>query len=461
MNRFLLGLGVLSVACTACAKPKVEELYQQHCAVCHGKDLKGGLGASLVDGEWRGDGSSQSLRDILANGQLDLGMPAFKDVLSDSEIRALVIYIREQEKKTLSKPPQPEPGSKDIYKVAGERFQLEEVADGLDIPWSIAFLPDGRMLVTERPGPVRVVEADGEVGPPIKGIPEARAKGQGGMMEVALHPDYDKNGWVYLAYSDPLGDSDSLTKIVRGKLDGNRWVDEETIFEAPEKFYTNRGHHFGVRLAFDDEGYLFFCIGDRGQQNQAQDTSRPNGKVHRIHDDGRIPEDNPFVDDGFPTIWTYGNRNPQGLDFHPETGELWETEHGPRGGDELNLIERGKNYGWPVITYGMNYNGTPITGKTSAPGMEQPVTYWTPSIAVCGIDFYEGDLFPNWKNALLVGSLRQEELHLIKLDGHKVVSDEIILEDRGRVRDVASGPDGAIYLVMNGPDAIYRMVPAK
>lgn len=461
MKRFLLGLALLSAISTWGAKTKVDELYKQHCAICHGDKLQGGLGASLIDGQWRGDGSSESLREILTNGQPELGMPAFGAVLSEDEIRGLVIYIREQEKKSLAKPPQPEPGSKDTYSIAGERFKLERAIPDLEIPWSIAFLPDGRMLVTERPGPVQLVDADGKAATPIEGTPAVRAKGQGGMMEVALHPDYAENGWIYLGFSDPYGDDECMTKIVRGKLDGNRWVNEETIFEAPKEFYTNRGHHFGTRIAFDGKGYLFFSIGDRGQQNQAQDTSRPNGKVHRIHDDGRIPEDNPFFKDGFPTIWSYGNRNPQGLDIHPVTGQLWETEHGPRGGDELNLIERGLNYGWPVITYGMNYNGTPITGKTSAPGMQQPVTYWTPSIAVCGMDFYEGDLFPSWKNALLVSSLAQQELHLIKLDGAKLVSDEIILEDRGRIRDVASGPDGAIYLVLNGPDEVWKMVPAK
>jgi aldose sugar dehydrogenase len=253
-----------------------------------------------------------------------------------------------------------------------------------------------------------------------------------------------------------------MTKVVRGRLDGNQWMGEEVIFEVPESFHTSRGVHFGTRFVFQD-GYLFFSIGDRGAQDQAQVLSRPNGKIHRIHDDGRIPADNPFVDTpgAFKSIWTYGNRNPQGLDAHPVTGAIYSTEHGPRGGDETNLIEKGLNYGWPVITHGMNYSGTPITEKTEAPGMEQPLLHWTPSIAVCGIDFYEGDVFPDWKHDLFVGGLASQELHRLQIDGDAVTAHEIILHGEGRVRDVASGPDGYLYLVLNSPDKVVRLVPAR
>jgi glucose/arabinose dehydrogenase len=211
------------------------------------------------------------------------------------------------------------------------------------------------------------------------------------------------------------------------------------------------------------DGYLFFAIGDRGRKANAQDLSLPNGKIHRIHDDGRVPEDNPFADreDAFPTIWTYGNRNPQGLDQHPQTGGIWESEHGPRGGEEINLIERGNNYGWPVITHGMNYDGTPITEKTAMEGMEQPKLHWTPSIAVCGIDFYEGDIFPDWKNDLFAGGLASEELHRLEIEEGEVVKSSVVMKGAGRVRDVASGPDGYLYLVLNGPDRIVRLVPAE
>jgi glucose/arabinose dehydrogenase len=218
--------------------------------------------------------------------------------------------------------------------------------------------------------------------------------------------------------------------------------------------------HFGCRLVFD-KGYLFFSIGERGHMQDAQDITRPNGKVHRIFDDGRIPPDNPFFSqkNAFPTIWSYGNRNAQGLDRHPDTGDLWETEHGPRGGDELNLIQKGRNYGWPVITYGMNYDGTPITGITHRQGMEQPVIHWTPSIAVCGIDFYEGDKFPKWKHNLFVTALAQEELRRVVISERKVTEQEVVFKNIGRVRDVASGPDGFLYVILNKPDKIIRLEP--
>jgi glucose/arabinose dehydrogenase len=243
-------------------------------------------------------------------------------------------------------------------------------------------------------------------------------------------------------------------------------VDQEDIFRVPGKFHTSSAVHFGTRFVFQD-GYLFFSIGDRGRMHMAQDVTKPNGKIHRIHDDGRIPPDNPFVDqtDAYPSLWSLGNRNPQGLALHPVTGELWETEHGPRGGDEVNLIRRGLNYGWPEITYGMNYNGTPITAETAREGLEQPALHWTPSIAVCGIDFYTGDQFPSWQNHLLVGGLASQELHRLVLDGDRVIEDEVILSDMGRVRDVATGPDGSIYVAINSNSSetsiLYRLVPAE
>ncbi|MEO0795608.1 MAG: PQQ-dependent sugar dehydrogenase [Verrucomicrobiota bacterium] len=462
LNKWLCSISLSLVVSTAFGA-KVGELYDQHCKICHGADLKGGIGASLVDGQWRGDGSREFLTKVLKKGQPELGMPGFEGVLSDAEIRALVIFIREKEKAALAAPPPKPEESTGVFNVAGEKFRVETVASGFKIPWGVDFLPDGRYIVTERPGTVRIVEADGTVNKPIVGTPEVFAKGQGGMLEVAVDPDYASNGWIYLGFSDKQkrkGEEVGLTKVVRGKVEGNEWREEETLFEAPEKFYSPTGQHFGTQIVFDGEGHLFFSIGDRGRQNEAQDINRPNGKIHRINTDGSIPMDNPFRDDGFPTVWSYGNRNAQGLAMHPVTNELWESEHGPRGGDEINLIERGKNYGWPVITYGMNYNGTPITSETERPGMEQPKHYWTPSIAVSGIDFYQGYAFSSWKNHLLVGSLRQEELHLLEIEDGEVKSDTIVLEDHGRIRDVVSGPDGAIYLVVNSPDQLIRIVPA-
>jgi glucose/arabinose dehydrogenase len=271
---------------------------------------------------------------------------------------------------------------------------------------------------------------------------------------------------VYLAYSDPGTNTDlknmGLTAIVRGRLKEGTWSDQQTIFKAPYHFYRPGGVHFGCRLVFD-KGHLYFSIGERGHMHDAQDVTRPNGKIHRIFDDGRIPPDNPFVghSNAFPTIWSYGNRNAQGLDMHPATGDLWEVEHGPRGGDELNLIEKGRNYGWPVITYGMNYDGRPITGITSHPGMEQPVIHWTPSIAVCAIHFYRAQIFPKWHHSLLVTALAQQELRRLVIKDRKVVEQEILFKNVGRVRDVTEGSDGLIYVILNKPDQISRMEPAS
>ncbi|MDC0497418.1 PQQ-dependent sugar dehydrogenase, partial [bacterium] len=351
------------------------------------------------------------------------------------------------------------------FSAGGYKFRIETILEDLDIPWSIAFLPDGDVLVAERPGTLKLWNGS-KTGKSIEGTPEVLAKGQGGLMEVAPHPNYSKNGWIYLAFSASHADAEdsksSMTKVVRGRIKSGKWHDEEVIFEVPAKYHRTSGSHFGTRLVFQD-GYLYFGIGDRGAQDQAQDLSLPNGKIHRIHDNGSIPKDNPFIatDGAYPSIWTCGNRNPQGLDAHPETGDIWESEHGPRGGDEINLMQRGLNYGWPVITYGMNYNGKPITDKTSAHEMEQPAHHWTPSIAVCGIDFYEGNVFPNWKNNLLVGGLASQELHRLVIVEDRVVKDEIILKNEGRVRDVATGLDGFIYVVLNGPDRVIRLVATE
>ncbi len=346
-------------------------------------------------------------------------------------------------------------------------FRVEPFATGLGIPWGLAFLPDGRLLVTEREGQLRIVSTDGAVSPPIDGVPKVLAKGQGGLMDVALHPQYAETGWIYLSYSDPLpgplGGMLSYTAISRGRLQERQLTDVELIHRVPDQFYTRHAHHYGSRIVFDREGYLYLAIGDRGQRPLAQNVKLPNGKIHRLHDNGRVPGDNPFVgrDGAIASIWSYGHRNPQGMAMHPETDQLWAAEHGPKGGDELNLVQRGLNYGWPAITYGINYDGTPITDQTHADGMEQPQTYWVPSIAVCGIDFYTGTRFSNWQNDLLVTSLRFNRLHRLRLSGAAVVHDEIAYQGESRMRDVQTGPDGAVYLAVENPGRILRLVPME
>ena len=354
-----------------------------------------------------------------------------------------------------------------VYDTEQAAFRAEDFAEGFRVPWGMAFLPDGRLLVTERPGTIRIVSTDGAVSEPLDGVPEVQASGQGGLLDIALHPDYAENGWIYLTYSDPArrwGNDVAFTALSRARLDGDRLVDHEVLYEAPRSAYSSRGQHFGSRIVFDDAGHVFFGIGDRGQRDEAQDLGVPNGKIHRLHDDGRIPDDNPFVDTrgALASIWSYGHRNPQGMVAHPVTGDLWEAEHGPRGGDELNHVRKGLNYGWPVITYGINYNGTKITDLTEKEGMEQPATHWTPSIALCGIDFYTGDLFPGWKNDLFVTSLKFGQLHRVEIEGDAVVGREIVYEPGTRMRDVETGPDGFLYIAVEGtPGKIVRLRPAE
>ena len=346
-----------------------------------------------------------------------------------------------------------------IVKTEKVSFQVETYADGFEIPWGMAFLPDNRMMVTDRIGDLWIVEKDGKDKVKVSGeIPNVRSKGQGGMLDVAVHPDFNTNSYIYLSYSD-YSENKSHTSLIRAKLVNNSLVNSQIIFRPEQKFFTKRSLHFGSRIIFDDKGFIFFCIGDRGDRDLAQNLDMPNGKIYRIRDDGTVPIDNPFyyTKGAIKSIWSYGHRNPQGLAIHPSTRQLWEAEHGPRGGDEVNIILRGHNYGWPVITYGKNYSGTIISKLTHHEGMDQPVFHWTPSIAVCGIAFYDGNQFPEWKNNLLATSLKYERLHRVELDGMNMVKDEIIFEAKSRVRDVEVGPDGIIYVALEDPGRIVKL----
>lgn len=340
-------------------------------------------------------------------------------------------------------------------------FRTEVLTGDLRNPWGLVELPDGTILITERGGALRVFRNGKLESEPVRGIPAVFARGQGGLLDIELHPDYEKNGWIYLAYSEP-GDGGSHTAISRGRFKDGAFVDVEKIYTAPADQFTKAGHHFGCRLVFDGEGHLFFSIGDRGVMNNAQDLGLAAGKIHRIRDDGSIPADNPFVSTpgALPTIWAYGTRNAQGLRLDPVAGILWETEHGPRGGDELNIIKKGANYGWPVVSYGINYNGTTITDRTSAPGMEDPVIHWTPSIAVCGLEVCSGKLFPAWKGNLFTSALAGQQLVRIELDGQKVAHQEVLLERSGRIRHVKEGRDGTIYLLYDDPGRLVALKPA-
>ena len=438
-------------------------LYGKNCASCHGANLGGGNAASLVDGIWQFGAEDGYVFRNIKFGIAHLGMPSYEAALNDGEIRAIMSYIRESENKVGAQKP---PIAKEI-ETLDYKINVEIFAEGLEVPWAIDFVDENVALITERPGRLRVVENGKLLDDPVKNTPEVLNEGQGGLLDVAADPDYNENGWIYLAYSHELTSgfdgnrSPAMTRIVRGKIENNSWTDEEVLFEAAHDSYRTTRHHYGCRIVFDPQGHLYFAIGDRGAGYQAQDFTLPNGKVHRINKDGSIPEDNPFVDEdgAVKSLFSLGNRNIQGMAIHPETGELWVTEHGPMGGDELNLIESGKNYGWETITYGRNYNGTIITEETHRPGMEQPNLYWRPSIAVCGLDFYRGDLFGKWKNKLLVGALKYEEVRLLQIEGDNVVHQEVIVKNQGRVRDVSTGPEGAIYVVLNKPGTVIKLMP--
>jgi aldose sugar dehydrogenase len=342
-------------------------------------------------------------------------------------------------------------------------FQIVQVVEGLQQPWSLAFLPDGRMLVTEKAGRLRII-SDGKLHPqPVEGTPEVTVHGQGGLHDVVLHPDFKTNQLVYLAYaasgSDGVG-----TELARGRLVGNRLEGVEVVFRQTPK--GRAGQHFGGRIVFDREGYLYLTLGDRGERERAQRPDDHAGSVIRLHDDGRVPKDNPFVGrNGWkPEKFTLGNRNMQGAGLHPQTGQLWTHEHGPQGGDEINVIRAGRNYGWPVITYGVNYGiGTKIGEGTSKQGLEQPLYYWVPSIAPSGMTFYTGERFPRWKGNLFVGALRDQMLVRLQLDGEKVVKEERLLKGvLGRIRDVRMGPDGYLYLLNDAANGVLaRLEPAS
>ena len=349
------------------------------------------------------------------------------------------------------------------YRSNEHSFRVVKVVEGLEQPWSLAFLPDGRMLVTEKAGRLRLF-VDGSLHPaPIGGLPEVTVQGQGGLHDVVLHPEFEKNSLVYLAYA-ARGTDGVGTELARGRLAGQRLEDVQVLFKQAPK--GSRGQHFGGRIVFDRAGYVYLTLGDRGEMARAQRPDDHAGSVIRLHDDGRVPKDNPFVGrPGWkPEKFTLGNRNLQGAALHPQTGMLWTHEHGPQGGDEVNVIRAGVNYGWPVITYGANYGiGTRIGEGTQKPGMQQPLYYWVPSIAPSGMAFYTGDKFARWKGDLFAGALRDQMLVRLKLDGEKVVSEERLLKGvLGRIRDVRAGPDGFIYLLTDESNGkLVRLEPAS
>ena len=476
VQRLLLTLALAAVL--PAQAESVATIWDQNCASCHGDKGQGNSAPTLLDDQWATDGSDQALYNATYHGLKDLGMPAYEGGLTEAEAWATVVYIRELAyKKQREEAGDAKPGDDGVYHTDRANFRLETVVqglDGLDRPWAIDFLPDGRMLVTERSGTLFIMNADGSDVHKIKGTPEVWQRGQGGLLDVGVHPDYAKpndqgGGWVYLSYSVNTEDNPDRgnTAVARGRLDlqNHRWTDHEVLFRPDPKFDASSGVHFGSRFVFH-EGYVYFAVGERGQKEPSQDLESPVGKIHRIHDDGRVPDDNPFTDSPQPTTWTLGHRNPQGLSMSPDTGLLYDIEHAPRGGDEINLLKKGQNYGWPVVSYTINYNGEPF--GDSAPfheprGFTEPVHYWVPAIAQCGTTFYTGDRFPQWKNDLFVTALAKQELHRVRFtdDGQEVAEDEVMLRGIGRLRDVANAPDGTLYLAAEQPGRIVKLVPAE
>lgn len=355
------------------------------------------------------------------------------------------------------------PDDKSVITSEKLSFVLDTINTGIKVPWGLAFLPNGDILITDKGGDLRVIRNDKMLPDPVKGVPKVYTRGQGGLFDLELHPQYEKNGWLYISYAavaDKKGEEGGMTYIMRAKLKDNTLVDQQILFKGYP--FTKGGNHFGARMEFDKQGYLYFSIGERGEMEKAQSLETCNGKMYRIHDDGSIPKDNPFVNTpgAVKAVYSYGHRNPQGLAMNPATGEIWETEHGPMGGDELNIISKGKNYGWPKISYGINYDGTILTKDTVMAGMEQPVMFWRPSIATSNLLFVTSDKYPEWKGNIIVCSLKFQNIERLELQNGKVVHIEKLLTNLGRIRTIAQGRDGYLYVAAEG-EKLVRIVPAS
>jgi glucose/arabinose dehydrogenase len=450
-------------------------LYTERCASCHGTESTPGRAPTLFDNQWTRGSDDESIVANITNGIAQTEMQAFRDILTDQQIWQLVAYIRTQAANQQPKPQLvPDPDGQ-IIKSEKQTFRVEVIARNLETPWALAFLPDGRLLITERPGRLRIVEKGKLLPDAVKGTPQVWERQDGGLLDVEVHPQYVKNGWIYLAYSETVPGYEppppdqtpsapppqggrasgppsipSMTVIVRGKIDQkNEWVGQQYLFRAPPELYTPVNAHYGARFIFDKANHLFYTIGERNVPMAAQDLSTPLGKIHRVTDDGSVPKDNPFVNrpGALPSIWSYGHRHPQGLAWDPVSGKLWESEHGPQGGDEINIIEPGKNYGWGVITHGIQAGIT----KRAEEGMQQPIVYYTPTIAPAGMAFYTGTRYAGWKNNLFVGGLGGQQLRRLEINGDKVTHQEVVFNHFGRVRDIIQGPDGLFYVALQLP----------
>ena len=470
--------------------------FNEQCAVCHGEDLHGApLGTPLVGINLRHGDSVKEIARSIAAGFPKTGMPAWSATLNESQIWNLALYVAEQRQGTTILDKRADiPLAVPAGPIASERhtFRIEKIADGLDpMPFSIAPLPDGRILLSERMRGLSIISKDGKKSVPISGTPPVyddsgvflgQVMGIGWMLDVAIHPQFEKNGWIYIHHTDRCSDCTelsrrakrpvSMNRLVRGRIKESAWIDEEIIWQADIEAYTDTTDlAAGGRIAFDDKGFVYISVGMKGALDflGIQDLSLPYGKIHRVHDDGRNPEDNPFVDvpNALKSIWTYGHRSVQGLEFNSRTRTLWSTEMGPRGGDELNRLIPGGNYGWPVFTTGVNYDGRPVDvadklGIVLDPNdAEFPVVDMTPSPAISSFVFYEGSAFPNWNDNIIVGTLRATDLLRMEVVDNEVVHTEMLLENLARFRDIEIGPGGEVYVLLENAagSQIIRLVP--
>jgi glucose/arabinose dehydrogenase len=478
-------------------------LFAEQCAGCHGSDLSGGRAHSLFDDKWLASVDDAYLTSTIKSGLPNTEMSGFGTSLTDAQVWSLIQYIRTQTGALKPKPLYVADPDGIVVKSEKQAFRIEVLTKDVNTPFGLAFLPDGRLLVTERNGTLRILDKTNKLSAPVANTPKAHVQQDGGYLDVSLHPNYARTGWIYLSYSEdqpgyvappeapapaaaagaPGGgrggppQTPSNTVIVRGKINSrNEWTNQQVIFRSPAELYVSSGVHFGSRFLWDQQGHLFFTLGDRGTPQNAQDLTSTLGKIHRINDDGTVPKDNPFVNTpgADPTIWSYGHRNPEGLVWDPVSGKLWESEHGPSAGDEINIIEKGHNYGWGVATKGTQ----PGITKSSEPGMDEPIVYYIPSFAPAGITFYTGTRYPGWKNtSLFVGGLVGQAVRRLEINGDKVTHQEVLFNQIGRVREIVQGPDGCFYLALQSPTgapaggnlplsaatpgSIVRLIPVK
>ncbi len=471
-------------------------LYNDNCAVCHGEDLQGApLGTPLVGMALRHGDTVEEIADSIATGFEETGMPPWAETLRESQIWNLALYVAEQRQGTTildKRKDIPLDIPQGVVETEQYNFRIETIATGLDpMPFSIAPMPDGRIFLSERMRGLSIIEKDGETSGLILGTPAVyddsgmflgQVQGLGWMLDVALHPDYEENGWIYIHHTDRCAQCNdlsersgrpvSMNRLIRGRIKDGVWVDEEVIWSVGKELYTGTSDlAAGGRIAFDDKGYVYISTGMKDTLDfmGIQDLDKPHGKIMRLHDDGRIPDDNPFVDSpGAEAVWTYGHRSSQGLEFNPRTGDLWNSEMGPRGGDELNRLVRGGNYGWPVFTKGVNYDGRPVdvADQLGLTLREEdaifPVLDMTPSPAISSFIFYQGDEFPKWQNNILIGTLRATDLMRFVIEDDQVVHKETLLENIVRFRDLELGPNGELFVLVEHASGgqILRLSPA-